>query len=268
MNINQRDIDRLQAFINQTMTYLEDQYKQSTLPDGVPTDKKGFVVSSKEINLPEYVLDRQILDVDFKYFILENLYKFTKEMYQSADNNLFGFGERSLYEMITSWCFLFLHGDVNPKHTRRMSALILAGHYKYIDVDNVTYARHVEASGPYLKNKDKAQLDQDSNAGAFFDYVWDIIIGITNSYGRARTHSFLDTIPYREMLVHQHMRVHANPLSINETLSEIDKKNRHILLLGFYLRQVVDYLRISDPVKYEKLKYTYDKFVKNNKITD
>ena len=248
------------------LEFLKEQGEVSNSPEGIKVDGQGFILDSGDIVLPPGFKGEYLLEIEFESFVIKNLYKFMSTMNESAGNGLFGFAERTLYEFITSWVFLFVHPQVRVKHRHRLAALLFAGHFKLIEQDMDVYRRYMERHGQYLTGVDKQRLNEVEPYYKFFDYVWEVRKGIANFYEKNLSHSFLKDLQLEQIIAHQHMRVHANPMSLNENNSDYEKVIRHKLLLAYYLRQIIDYYRHIDGRAYERLKYRYEKFVKNNKI--
>lgn len=267
MIINQRDEERLTAFIEALLTFVKQESKYKAYPEKTSFNPAELIERIDGLVIPAQLEAPFVLDNEFRAFILDNFYKFMKLMLDEVDNKLFGFGERPLYEYLTTWVFLFVNTDIKLKHQNRLKALILAGHYKYIIENDSDYRTYMARKGQYLTDKDKEWLQLTGQQHKFHDYVWEVRKGVRNSYLKSDYEGFLDSqVEFSRIFSHQSMRVHANPLAVTELVNDHEIRVRHLLLLGYYARQAVDYFKSSNPKEHEKLVYLYDKFQKNNKI--
>jgi hypothetical protein len=267
MIINDRDQERLDNFLKRFFEFLESKKTNTVYVKESKHNPANLIELIDGLILPAEVEAPFVLDNEFRTFVIENLLEFMQIMHKEAGGKLFGFAERSLYEYLTTWGFLFISEDIDEKHTARLKALLFAGHYKFIEENTRALKTYLEVKGKHFKPRDNEQLNSSGDDIKFFDYQWNVAIGMRNHYGQDRYESFLKTqIGFKRIYSHQSMRVHGNPLSINETVSNNETKARHQLLLAFYARQAMDYFKASDPQEYEKIVYLYEKFIKNNRI--
>lgn len=267
MKMNDTDKSRLEDFIRLSVEYIERKSKQSNVNNDFVIDRYGFVTGTGSNPKDRKYRGNFLLDIDFQQQLLSSLLKMINDLRSNINTSLFGFAERPLYEYITTWVFLFAHPDVKPLHRRRASCLLLAGNFKFLEQNDVAYDKFLSINKKYLTPSNLTQLDRSKDGLEYYRYLWQVVRDFSNSYEFNVRHSFLKDYEISAIIGHQHMRVHANPLSIIETYSNTDKEVRHLLLVSYYLMQVVTYYRHDNARDYEKLNYRFQKFVKNHKIT-
>jgi hypothetical protein len=267
MHINEKDQGRLDDFFSLFFDFLHNQNTEQVEVDRSRVNIYKSSRGSEKLVMPTEFDEPFILDDVFRVFVIANLFKMMRLMYEESGSQLFGFAERSLYEYITTWGYLFISDGASKKHTNRLKTLILAGHFRFIINDPKVLKNYLGSKGESLTEKDLEMLNIDADQDKFFDYQWKVAVGIKNGYGPERYEFYLHThLGIRRINSHQNMRVHANPLSINEIVSNTDVEGRHQFLLALYARQVMDYFKHSNPKDFQKVTYLYDKFMKNHRI--
>lgn len=268
MIINEADKNRLEDFFKYFFDFLDSKISNKTYVNESRHDPAKFIERIDGLILPAEIEAPFVLDEEFKVFITENMSKFMKMMYENVSSQIFGFAERPLYEYVVTWGFIFISPGIDEKHLNRLKALLFAGHYKFVEHNEKALGIYLSKKLKYLTDKDLEHLNKPDNGSAFFDYQWKVAVGIRNHYGKDRFESFLGgkNIGFPQIFAHQSMRVHGNPLSINETVNNSEVANRHLLLLTYYALQIMEYFKGEDHDGYDKVLYRYEKFKKNNKI--
>ena len=268
MTIGERDRERLEAFINKVLTFLETKntntyYKEQRF------DPSGRVELMDGRIVPAVTEGPVMLHNEFQSFVIGTLLRYTHLMRKNLDNQLFGFAERPLMEFITTWVFIAVSSNSVPHEDReRIITLLFAGHYKFIEDDQRQLSVYLEQKGGNLLKSDRHALNALTMM-PFFNRIWSLLKDeMIKKRALSDNISFLRTQSgYQQIIGHQHMRTHANPLSINELVGTHDQASRHHLLMCFYLRQVIEYFRETDNNGYRKMRYAFDKFWDNHKIS-
>lgn len=262
--MREQDLVRLETFTEQAIDYLRTTTDSLGFDGKRKFDSMGFLVEDPENAVERPYEGQYVLHIGMRSFVLKNFLKLLEEMRRSINSNLFGLSERTLYDYTTQWVFVYTDTRVIDKHRERLTSLLIAGNLKYFEKDQRVLEKYIKRNKMNLTYKDIEYLGKNDLRG-YFDRVYKIIgSNLQDEYGRSFTHSFLDSVSHDDILTFQHIRVHANPLSLNETLSDdIDRSHRHKILIAYYLRQFVDYLRHYDNTNYKKLLYYYNKYAKN-----
>lgn len=249
MKMSKTDEAKLDAFIDNALAYIKTKDKPKYYkPNSRHQPGSGAIELMSGILVPEASESVLVLDKEYSTYLFNLVHKFAELMRDSFDNPLFGFAERSLWELITLWLFIDVHKAVGQKDKDRVKVLLFAGHYKHVEKNTSELNAYLKQKAGLLTKKDIRCLTSGTETGKdYFTRLWSIAnelkanAGTNNSESLLRKYSNYDTI-----IGHQAMRVHANPLSVNETLNNQHPKLRRKLLLALYVAQVCEYLSPSD----------------------
>ncbi len=247
MYINKRDADRLNFFIDRVVDFLESKNISQYYTETSFNPNVGIELIDGTI-LPVATEGPMVLHNEFNAFITGILIRYIELMRQNSDNRLFGFAERPLLDFITSWVFITVSkNSVTFEDRERVITLLFAGNYKYIENGDGSFDTYILGKGSNLTKKYLHAL-RTLEVMPYFNRLWGIFKDeILKKKSLSNSLSYLEQhAGYLNIIGHQHMRVHANLLSLNELSSNTDQEPRHLVMLALYLRQVVDYYRESD----------------------
>jgi len=245
MKISKPDELKLDNFINESLGYIKTKDKPKYyMPNTKFRPGSGSIELISGILVPESTESVLVLDKEYGSYLIDLVYKFAKLMLENIENPLFGFAERTLYELITLWFFIDKHPEVTKEQRDRVKVLLFAGHYKYVSSDRKELAIYLRQRQSALTAADiKCLGDRSISEKDYFNRLWSVAVTIKMGAGVTKYESILSKYgDFTAVSGHQSMRVHANPLSMNETLNNTRIKLRRKLLLCLYNAQICDYL--------------------------
>lgn len=260
MRINYADNESIDTFISESIAFLKTKVTNKHYAEGSSANAIRLLDGTVIPATDEAIF---VLDNEFEAFIVDQLVKYAELLIENIDSKLFGLTERTLYEYITGWLFLTVSGHLDDRQVDRMKALLFAGFYRYVSSSDTDYIKYMSKRGNFLTPKDLTKLEE-LNYGEFNDYIWSVLNGIVSGYPLARKGT-IDKLGGATFYKHQSMRIHANPTALAELTSDVERNDRHRLIIAFNLRQAIEYYKGQKEA--DRLVYKFDKFWKNNKIS-